>query len=77
MKYKIIKKIPYSDKKVSRPSVRIFQWPNGSFSLHIKRPTKHFSAASTEGWLIGNYFELDDAKEAVDKWRKKNFKKGA
>jgi hypothetical protein len=55
---------PYKPRK---PTVSIFQWPNETYSLFVKKPTKNWGRYM-EGMLIGNCWDLQEAKKAAKLW---------
>jgi hypothetical protein len=69
---KIITKIPVYISPTKIAIVSIFRWPNGSYSLYIRRPTKLPSRTSIDGMLIGHYYNLTIAKTAAEKWKIKH-----
>lgn len=78
MNYPTIRKIPEYTTQTKKPVVKIFQWPNGSFSLFTRKPTKHPSISS-QGILIGMYYTLEKAREAARLWmfkHKNKYNKG-
>jgi hypothetical protein len=57
--------------KPKRVSCQVFQWPNGNYSLFVRKPTKHWGRYC-EGRMIGAYWDLDKAKKAARKWLSNN-----
>jgi hypothetical protein len=67
MRFSTIKDIPSFIGQPKVATVRIFQWPNESYSLFVRRPTKRPSRTS-QGMLIGTYFDLEKAHNAARAW---------
>lgn len=57
--------------KPKRVSCSVYQWPNGSYGLFVRKPTKHWGRYC-EGMIIGHYYNLEEAKEAAREWLKRN-----
>ena len=58
-------------------NIKIFQWPNGSYSIFMRKPTKRPSTLSTTGTLYGMFYSIDKAvKEAQRKFNVHQEKKG-
>jgi len=54
-----------------KASCKVFQWPNGSYSLFVRKPTKT-PGRYFKGVFIGMFYDLSKAKEAARKWLYKN-----
>jgi hypothetical protein len=70
---KILRKMPDFRSKARGYYIRIFQWPNGSYSLLTRKPFKN--TQFLDGMLIGQYFDIESAIMAYRKWKKKYCKK--
>lgn len=59
--------------KPKRVSCQVYQHPNGSYSLLVRKPTKHWGRYC-EGILLGGFFDLEKAKKVAQQWLEKNRK---
>lgn len=67
---KILTKVPqyYYGHWPQKRTASVFQWPNGCYSIFVRKPTKTWGRFA-QGMLMGTYYDIKLANKAAKLWR--------